>query len=399
MRLNTKRPALSLPVVAIVAFLSVAGVGAYLRVVSPAEATDGDAETADGVGTSARSTFSKDVPVPVEGARAVRDTLVLSVRAPGEAAPLRQAKLLAQVAGRVVRTAVRDGQPVPAGAVLVAIDPTEYRLEVTEAEAALEQARAQFREQTLFDDRIADGQVRAERERIARAKSGLDAAEVRLERANLELSKTQATSPFAGRAASVAVRPGESVRVGDPLVTVLQTDPIEVQVQVLEGEVGLLREGGVARVTFSAFPQTPFRGTVASINPEVEGESRTARVTVRVANPGGRVLPGMYAQVALAARRFPDRVLVPRSAILERDRRTMLFVFAPADSGSATGRAKWRYVTTGLQNDSLVEIVPNAETDSVMPGEVVLTGGQYTLIHDAKVRLVANAEAAGGRPN
>ena len=103
----------------------------------------------------------------------------------------------------------------------------------------------------------------------------------------------------------------------------------------------------------------------------------------------------MYARVTLDARRFPDRVLVPRSAILERDRRAMLFVF---DGTGDTGRAKWRYVTTGLQNDSLVEIVQNAETDSVKPGEIVLTQGHLTLIHDARVRLVSAAGTAGREP-
>jgi multidrug efflux pump subunit AcrA (membrane-fusion protein) len=137
---------------------------------------------------------------------------------------------------------------------------------------------------------------------------------------------------------------------------------------------------------------------VETINPVVESGTRTARVTVVVPNPGGRILPGMYARVSLEARRFADRVLVPRSAILERDRRTMLFVF---DGQNARGLAKWRYVTTGLQNDSLVEIVPNADTDSVKPGEVVLTEGHYTLIHDALVRLVDDLKddgSAGSAP-
>jgi membrane fusion protein (multidrug efflux system) len=128
----------------------------------------------------------------------------------------------------------------------------------------------------------------------------------------------------------------------------------------------------------------------------VESGTRTAKVTVLVPNPEGRILPGMYARVSLQARNYADRVLVPRSALLERDRRTMLFVFEGDDRG---GQAKWRYVTPGLLNDSVAEIVRNEETDSVRPGEIVLTDGHYTLIHDARVRLVDDVEQAGGRPN
>jgi RND family efflux transporter MFP subunit len=217
---------------------------------------------------------------------------------------------------------------------------------------------------------------------------------VGLRKAQLDLSRTRIAAPFAGRVASLKVVPGQWVRAGDELMTVVALDPIRVEVQVLESEVGFLSPGRKARVSFAAF-QEPFTGTVETINPVVESGTRTAKVTVVVPNPDGRILPGMYARVSLEARHFPDRVLVPRSAILERDRRTMLFVF---DGQGGTGLAKWRYVTTGLQNDSMVEIVPSAETDSVKPGEVVLTEGHYTLIHDARVRLVRELSDSADAP-
>ena len=76
-------------------------------------------------------------------------------------------------------------------------------------------------------------------------------------------------------------------------------------------------------------------------------------------------------------------------AIVERSRREVVFVFEPSDAGSETGLAKWRYVTTGLENEDWVEIVPSDDTDMVSEGEVVLTGGHTTLTHDARVRLAA----------
>jgi len=56
-------------------------------------------------------------------------------------------------------------------------------------------------------------------------------------------------------------------------------------------------------------------------------------------------------------------------------------------------------VTTGLENDSVVEIVPNDETEMVNPGEVVLTAGHHTLVHDARVRITEKADtASNARP-
>jgi HlyD family secretion protein len=378
--------------------LLVLGGGIYLRLrdAGAAEAGDPAGSTAGPVPATAAQGFATDVTIPVEGTKVVRGTLVISVSAAGQTAAWHQAVVTAQVGGRIASVPVRESEGVATGSPLVQIDPGEYQLAVSEADARLRAAQAQYEELTLLNDEITDATTRRDRARFARAKSGLDEAQVNLQKAQLDLARTRLGAPFGGRVADLKVVPGQWVQPGEELMTVLSLDPIRVEVQVLESEVGYLAPGRAARVTFAAFPDERFTGRIATINPRVESGTRTARVTVLVPNPEGRILPGMYARVALQARQYADRVLVPRSALLERDRRTMLFVF---DGDERGGRAKWRYVTPGLSNDSLVEIVPNEETDSVRPGEVVLTDGHYTLIHDARVRLVDSVEEAGGRPN
>ena len=389
------RRALGIAAVLVVVLLLGAGIYARINAADDESADASEAPAGDPSSVSASQTFAADVTIPVEGASVVRETLTLGVSAAGEAEAWRRTVVSAQVGGRVVALPVRENAAVGAGQTLVALDPAEYQLAVEENEAALRDAEAKFQEMTLFDDRIPDAETRTQRETVARAKSGLDAAEVRLKRARLDLERARLGAPFAGRVASIQVVPGEWVGPGDELLTLVDLDPIKVEVQVLESEVGFLTAGGHAQVSFAAFPEKTFSGRIETINPLVESGTRTARVTVLVPNPDDRILPGMYARVSLDARRFADRVLVPRAAILERDRRDMLFVYEGDDRG---GRAKWRYVTTGLANDSLIEIVPSEETDSVAPGEIVLIGGHYTLVHDARVRLVEDAEGAGGRP-
>lgn len=362
----------------------------------------GDAETGTQaapkalVQTSASGSFATDVAIPVQGARAVRGELVMSVSAAGQAEAWQKTVLVAQVTGRVTSLPVSEGDAVRAGQPVVGLDGAEYSLSVEEAEAALREAQGKMREATLLDDQISDAQVRADRQTAARSRSGVDAAEVRVRRARLDLSRTRLSAPFAGRVASLKAVPGQWVRQGDELMTLVSLDPIRVQVQVLESELAHLAPGHTASVSFAAFPGERFTGRIQTLNPIVESGTRTARVTVLVPNPGGRILPGMYARVSLEARRFANRVLVPRAALLERDRRTMLFVY---DGAGSSGSAKWRYVTTGLQNDSTVEIVSGTDTDSVAPGETVLVDGHYTLIHDARIRLVDDVRAAGGRPD
>jgi membrane fusion protein, multidrug efflux system len=391
-RLPSRRVVIGLAAALPIALL--AGV-LYLRA-GPVSEPDGEAAGgAEGSAWEPAATLATDVTIPVEGAEVISGPIVLSVSAAGQAAAWRQTVLLAQVPGAVAAVRVRESDAVAAGAPLLIVDPADHQLALREARARYARSEAAYRELTLFDERMEDAAVRAERDRVARAKSGVDADAVAVERAERELARTRLVAPFAGRIATLRAVPGQWLRAGDELMTLVQLDPIKVEVQVLEAEVGHVGPGHRARVSFAAFPGEVFEGRVETVNPIVERDTRTARVTVRVPNPGGRVLPGMYARVALDARRFTDRTMVPRAAILERDRRTMLFVYE-GDAGG--GRAKWRYVTTGLENDELVEIVEHPDTDMVRPGEVVLTGGHYTLIHDARVRVVESAAAAGGRP-
>ena len=227
----------------------------------------------------------------------------------------------------------------------------------------------------------------------------MDRAEEAVQKARLELSRSRVRAPFAGRVANVKVQTGQWVRPGDELMTVVELSRVKVDVQVLEGQIAFLTPGRAARVHFAAFPDESFMGRIETINPMVDQSTRSARVVVSVPNPQGKLLPGMYARVSLDARRFADRVLVPRAAILERDRRKMLFVFEPSEAGSSRGFAKWRYVTTGLENDSVVEIVQSDDTEMVQPGEIVLTAGHHTLVHDARVRVTEQADTvSNARP-
>ena len=322
---------------------------------------------------------------PVAGARVLRDTLWIRITASGRAAAFRRATLLARVAGQLQGVAVRENDPVDSDAFLIQIDTTEYALALARANSTLTGAQADYEQIVLFDDEIADPQVRAERARVARSRSGLDEATVGVREAELKLSWTRISAPFAGRVAELRVVPGQFVAQNDELVTVVELDPIKVEAQVLEGEIGLLEEGRRATMTFAAFPGETFTGRVETINPVIDLETRSARVTVLLPNPGGRIKPGMYASISLDAQHFTERILVPRSAVLERDRRTMLFAFNEEEG--EIGRTEWRYVTTGLENNQVVEIVENPETSLVSAGEIVLVDGHHFLGHDAAVQL------------
>jgi len=348
--------------------------------------------------------FSTDIPQAVEGARVLRDTLWISVTATGRAVANREVLLTSQTQGFIRSLPVRESQAVSEGDLLIQVDTTELGLALRQARADLVDAEATFRIQTLFDDSIADPQIREQRRQVIRSTSGLNAAEIALERARIDLDRARIVAPFGGRIGDLQVFESQFVSAGTELMRLVDIDPIRVEIGVLEREIGMLAPGRTARVTFTAFPGEVFEGRIQSINPIVNPEEKSARVTVVLSNPGGRIKPGMYAEAELEARSFADRVLVPRSAVLARGDlldREIVFLFEPDSETdgepSETGRALWQYVQTGERNGDMVEIVPSDE-GMIDPGQWVLTDGHHYLAHDTRVRLVDNVAAAGGRP-
>lgn len=394
----------TLSLVTILIVFGALGAGVVWRLLPEGEAAEGDAEGSEvldlpGVDGAAPAQFSASVAQPVGGAEVVRDTLWIQVGAAGQAEAFQRATLAAQVEGVVRIVPVRENVGVSAGALLVQIDTTEHALGVAQARADLLAAETDYRQRVLFDDEIDDPAVRAERERIARSMSGLDQAAVRMRQAELQLARAQVVAPFAGRIADLLVVEGQYVTTGTELLTVVGLNPIKVEVQVLEAELGSLAEGRQAEVTFAAFPGEIFSGSIETINPVVDPETRTGRVTVLLDNRSGRIKPGMYAEVSLNAEALPDRILVPRSAILERGegrRRPVVFVYEEGERG---GLAKWRYVNPGRENATHVEIMREGlEQGMVEPGEIVLVDGHHYLAHDTPIRLVDDVVAEGGRP-
>ena len=125
---------------------------------------------------------------------------------------------------------------------------------------------------------------------------------------------------------------------------------------------------------------------MVTINPIVDPQSKTCRVTVELDNPQGKLKEGMFTFVELEAQIFKHRFIVPKEAILIRDQRKLVFILR-------NGLAKWCYVTTGLEDDQFVEILDS--TLGLEEGELVLTKGHYTLTHDAPVKVVKGGEQRG----
>lgn len=358
-------------------FLPVSRTGVLASRTSRSPSNSGESNRADSTRSNAsQSDLVRAARLPVEGVRVERAPFVGTVTGVGRTEASERATLAFRVGDRVARVRVQEGQAVEKGEVLIELDAATYEMAVREAEAAVASARLQYEGQ-LFADSSAGEEKKA---RVA-ARTGLTGATQRLDRARLDLDGTILRAPFAGEIVELRVHEGERATPDQPAVLLIDRRKLRLPAEVLESDFGQLKVGAHVRTRFTALPDEPFHGTVRALSPVIRADRGTGLVYVELDNPDGRLRPGMYGEVTLDARRFEDRLCVPRSALLERDRR--LLVFRVRD-----GRAEWSYVETGLESESTIEITSGLES-----GDTVLVGGHLTLAHGAPVRVLLQRAA------
>jgi len=221
-----------------------------------------------------------------------------------------------------------------------------------------------------------------EQRRIALTRSGLGTAQVRLEKAKLDRERANIVAPFAGMVDRLDVAAGERVQTGEAITTVVSLAQLRIEANVLEHDIPLIREGGVAVVSSAGARDVAVQGRVTAVLPLVDSTTRAGRVYVRVTGAPG-LRPGMYADVRLEAQRLTKRRLVPAAAVIERDGRPLVFVVKD-------GRAQWVYINPGRTNGVETEVLPDSASGviPVAPGDQVIVSGHLTLTHDAPVRLI-----------
>jgi membrane fusion protein (multidrug efflux system) len=137
--------------------------------------------------------------------------------------------------------------------------------------------------------------------------------------------------------------------------------------------------GYPALLTIPAVAHTlPVR--VSVVNPRIDTDSRTCKVLFRFENPSTRIRPGMFVRAEIATQILPDMLLVPKEAVLERDKRPLVFKL----EGEL---AQWVYVETGDRNDLYVEITGVAPGTTLEADDQVVVSDHLTLAHEALIKI------------
>jgi Cu(I)/Ag(I) efflux system membrane fusion protein len=206
--------------------------------------------------------------------------------------------------------------------------------------------------------------------------AGMSEEQVRQVSARSQVSpRITVTAPVDGVVSELAVREGMAVALGTPLFRINGLRTVWVNAEVPESAAAQVRPGMTVRATSPAFPGTDFSGKVEALLPEVNAATRTLKARIELANPGGKLVPGMFATIHIAPAQSRDALLIPSEAVIQTGTRTVVITrlgdgrFAPAD------------ITIGAEANGQTEVVKG-----LTAGQKVVASGQFLIDSEASLR-------------
>lgn len=196
-------------------------------------------------------------------------------------------------------------------------------------------------------------------------------------------------SPATGDIVEKKVIQGQRVMAGDELFRIADHSRVWVVAEVAEADIGEIEVGMHATVTLRAFPAEPQDGVVSFIYPEMMNpETRTITVRIELANPDGKMKPGMYADVVFeAGAGAAATIAVPDSAIIDSGTRQVVLV---AKGG---GRFEPREVKLGRRGEGYTEIA-----SGLTVGEEVVVSATFLIDAESNLKAALQSFSQGAQP-
>jgi membrane fusion protein (multidrug efflux system) len=347
-----------------------------------APAQQAGAPQAGAQGTGGSGPAAAGAPVKVEAVEAKAEAMPRYLSLTGTLSPQEDASVAAGASGKVVEAKAERGQRVKKGDVLARLDARIVSAQAQEAQAAFEVAQAQAKVSLSECERSnqlvgAGGVAQSQHERTLAncqvAKSQVAASEARARLISASLSDMTIRAPFDGVVAERMVSVGEFVAPQSPVVTLLATGKLRLELTVPEADASQVRPGQAVLFSLSSRPSEQHKAEVTFVGPQVRRGSRDVVVEALVDNAKGQLQAGAFVQARLELGSAP-LVVVPRSAVRQEGGQSRVFV-----------------VKDGQLEERLVQLSETASPEragvlrGVQPGERVVAQARAELKDGARV--------------
>jgi membrane fusion protein (multidrug efflux system) len=302
-----------------------------------------------------------------------------TINAIGTLAAVRGVTVSADLPGIVDQVLFESGNSVREGQTLAILDTRQEQAQMAAAEAQRVRARLNFnRMQELLDQQVIS---KAEYEG-ATAQSRETEARVGEIRAAIERKTIRA--PFSGILGIRQVNKGQYLAGGDPLVTLQSLNPIYVNVGVPQQAIGQVRVGRSVRITTEHLGHVRFDGRVTAIDSVVDETTRNIQVQATLANPDGKLRPGMFVQTEMVLGANQPVIALPASAISYAPYGDSVFVVSDMndDKGRTYRGVRQQIVKLGPARGDQIAVL-----SGIKAGDEIVTSGLFKLRNGAAVQV------------
>lgn len=324
----------------------------------------------------------RDRPPPlVKAEPATSMRFVERIEAVGTALANEQVTLAAPVTERILRLGFDDGAFVRRGQTIAVLAQGQENAQLSEAQARAREASQQL------------ARIETLRQRGFATKSSADAQAALAAQARAQAAGARAsigdrvvTAPFSGWVSLRNISPGAVVSAGTEIATISDLSAIKLDFSIPETALSAIRPGLAIDARSAAYPEQPFRGQIATIDPVIDPNTRAVKVRARLPNPDRKLKPGMLLTVGVET--APRVSLsVPELAVVGEGNSRFVYVIDD-------GKAKRVEVRTGVRSNGRIEVL-----QGLKPGQEVVTEGVVKLSDGMKVRLAGakNAQPPRGK--
>ena len=184
-------------------------------------------------------------------------------------------------------------------------------------------------------------------------------------------------APIGGVVTELMAREGMTVMSGATLFRINGTGTVWANAEVPESQAALLRVGAKVQARSPAVPGTAFEGRVQALLPEVNTTTRTLKARLELANPGGRLVPGMFVQMQFMDTRAEKALLIPTEAVIQTGKRTVVMI------AEENGRFRPADVEIGIESDGKTEVKRGLKA-----GQRVVVSSQFLIDSEASLKGV-----------
>ena len=229
-----------------------------------------------------------------------------------------------------------------------------------------------------------------------------DAQIQRVEASGTAQPRTTLTAPISGVVVELVAREGMTVMPGATLFRINGLSTVWANAEVPESQVPLLRPGVKVQARSPAVPGTVFTGTVQALLPEVNPSTRTLKARLELANPGHRLVPGMFVQMQFMNTQASKVTQVPTEAVIQTGQRAVVILaekegtFRPVEVEVGVESGGQTEIKRGLQVGQQVVVSSQFLIDS----EASLKGVEARLNSDAKSDMKSDmkGDVPGSKP-